>query len=58
MLNRKPYMDSPMTSSHLTLNDLEMSKSRSLTLRNLISCNGTELGHMLPLHIWESVMTP
>ena len=40
---RKPYMGSPMTLSHLTLSDIERSKSRSLC----ISRKGTKLGHML-----------
>ncbi len=31
-INRKPYMESQMTSSLLTLNDLERSKSRSRSL--------------------------
>ncbi len=46
-INRKPYMGSPITPSHLALNDLEGSKSRSLRFRSLISCKGAELGHML-----------
>ena len=34
-LNRKPYMENPMTPSHLTLSDLERSKSRSLRFQAL-----------------------
>ncbi len=48
---RKPYMGCPMTLSHLTLCDLERSKSRSLRFRSIISCEGTEFGHMLLLNI-------
>ncbi len=40
-----------MTSSHLTLSDLERSNSRSVTFQSLISCKGAELGHMLLLNI-------
>ncbi len=46
-MNRKPYMRSIVTLSHLTLSQIERSKSRSLRFRRLISCEGTELGHML-----------
>ncbi len=49
-INGKPCMESPMTPSHLTLSDLERSKSRSLRFRSLISCKGAELGHILLLH--------
>ncbi len=44
-------MGSPMTLSHLTLSDLERSKSRSLKFRKLIFRKGAELGHMLLLNI-------
>ncbi len=50
-INRKAYKESPMTSSHLTLSDLERSNSRSLRFWSLISCKGAELGHMLPWNI-------
>ena len=49
--NRKTCMTSPVTLSHLTLSDLDMSNSRSLGFRSLISCKGAELGHMLLLSI-------
>ncbi len=39
-INRKPYMGSPVTLSHLTLSDLERSNSRSLRFQSLISCKG------------------
>ena len=48
-INRKPYMGSPMAPSHLTLSDIESSKSRSLRFWSLISCTGDELGHTLLL---------
>ena len=62
-IDRKPYMGSPMALPHLTLSDLETSKSRSLTLQSLISHKGVKLGHMLLLTInrkpyMESPMTP
>ncbi len=44
-------MESPITLSHLTLGDLERSKSKSLRFQSLISCKGAELGRMLPLNI-------
>ncbi len=50
-VTRKPCMTSPMTSSHLTLSDLERSNSRSLIYQSLISCTGAELGPMLLLNI-------
>ncbi len=50
-VNWKPCMASPMTSSHLTLSDLERSNPRSLRFRNLISWKGAELVHMLVLNI-------
>ena len=52
-INRKPCMVSPMTSSLLTLSDVERSNSRSLSFRtsSLISCNWAELDHILLLHI-------
>ena len=40
-----------MALSHLTLSDIERSKSRSLSFRNLISQKGANLGHMLLLNI-------
>ncbi len=40
-----------MTPSHLTLSDLERSKSRSLRFQRLISRKGAELGPMLLLTI-------
>ena len=49
--NRKPYMWSPMTLSHLTLSYLERSISRSLRCQRVISRKGAEVGHMLPLNI-------
>ena len=36
---------------HLFLSDLERSKSRPLRFRSLMSCKGSELGHMLLLTI-------
>ncbi len=50
-INRKAYMESPMTLSHLTLNDLERSISRSPRFQRFISHKATELGHMLLLNI-------
>ena len=52
-----------MTSSILTLSDLERSKSRSVGFQSLISRKGAELGHMLLLAInrkpcMASPMTP
>ena len=52
-----------MTPSHLTLSDLERSKSRSRRFRSLISSKGAELGHTLLLTInrkahMGSLMTP
>ncbi len=49
-LNRKAYMGSPMTLSHLTLNDLERSVARSFGFQRLIFCKAAELGHMLLLN--------
>ena len=40
-----------MTSSRLTLSDLERLNSRSLRFPALLSYNGAELGHMLLLNI-------
>ncbi len=40
-----------MTSSHLTLSDVQRSNSRSLTFCSLIYHKGAELGHMLLLNI-------
>ncbi len=61
-INRKVYMESPMTLSHLTLSDLKGSNSRLLGFRSLIFCEGAELGHKLLLNInrkayMESPMT-
>ena len=50
-INKRPYIESQMTPSHLTLTDLERSKSRSLRLQSLISRKAAELGHMLLLNI-------
>ncbi len=50
-IDRIAYKESPMTSSHLTLSDLERSNSRSLRFQSLISCEGVELGHRLLLNI-------
>ena len=47
-INRIPYIEGQMTPAHLTLRDIERSKSRSLSL---ISRKGAELGHMLRLNI-------
>ena len=44
-------MVSPMTPLHLTLSDLERSKSRSLRFQSLISRNGGELDPILLLTI-------
>ncbi len=41
-INRKAYMESPMTSSHITSSDLERSNSRPLTFQSLISRKGAE----------------
>ncbi len=40
--NPKPYTGNPMTPLHLTLSDLERSKSRSLRFRSLISRKGAQ----------------
>ncbi len=53
--NRKVYMGSPVTFSHLTLGDLERPNLRSLSLQNLISRKGAELSHMLLLNINRKV---
>ena len=50
-INRKPYLDSLMTPSLLTLGDLERSKSRSLRFQSLISRKAAELGLVLLLAI-------
>ncbi len=50
-INRKAYMGTPVTLSHLTLGESERLNSRSLRFRSLISCKGAELGHMLLLKI-------
>ncbi len=39
-LNRKAYMESPITASNMTLSVLKRSKSGSLSFRRLISCKG------------------
>ncbi len=44
-------MGSPMTPSHLTLGDLERSKSRSLKFSSLVSRKGAKLGPMLLLNV-------
>ncbi len=44
-------MGSPMEPSHLTMSDLERSKSKSLRFLSLISCKGAELCHVLLLNI-------
>ncbi len=56
-------MPSPMAPLHLTLSDLERSKSMSLRFRSLISRKGVQLGPMLLLNInrkpyMESPMAP
>ncbi len=48
---RKPYMGSPITPSHLILNDLERSKSRSLRFQSLIFIIVAKLGYKLLLTI-------
>ena len=49
-INRKPYIGSPMTLSHLTLIALGRSISRSHRFQRLISRKVAELGHMLLLN--------
>ncbi len=44
-------MESPMAPSHLTLSDLERSKSRSLKFQGLISRKGVELRPTLLLTV-------
>ena len=44
-------MDSPVTSSRMTLSYFERTNSRSLTFQSLISRKGAELDHMLLLDI-------
>ena len=51
ILNRKPYIMSPITPSPLTLSDLQRSKSRSPRFRKLISRKGGYLGSMFLLNI-------
>ncbi len=46
-INRETNMGSPMLLSNLTLGDIGRSKSRELTIRNIISCKGAELGPIL-----------
>ncbi len=48
-INRKAYKESPMTSSHMTLSDLERSNSKSLRFQILISRKSGASGHMLLL---------
>ncbi len=43
-------MGNQLTRSHLTVSDLERSKSRSLRLRSITSRKGAELGYMLLLN--------
>ncbi len=43
-------MGSPMAQSHLTLGELEWSKSRSLVFCSHGSYKAADLGHMLLLH--------
>ena len=50
-INRKPYMENPMTPSQVTLSDVERLKSRSLIFRSFVSCKGAELGHTLLLNM-------
>ncbi len=50
-INRKPYLGSPMTPSHLTFSDPERSNPRSCRFRILRSHKGSELGPKLPLDI-------
>ncbi len=40
-------MGSPMAPSHLTLSDLERSRSKSLRFRSLISYKVAELSHII-----------
>ena len=50
-INRKPYVGSPMTPSHLTLGDLERSKVKVTKILMLISRKEAELGPVLLLNI-------
>ena len=50
-IDRKPYVGSPIAPIHLTLSDLERSKSRSLRFGSLIYCKGAELDYLLLLNI-------
>ncbi len=61
--DRKIYMGSPMTPSHLNLSDIERSKSRSLGFQSLIQHKVTNLGPMSVLTINKKIciwswMTP
>ncbi len=56
-INRKAYRESPVTSSHMTFSDLEMSNSRLLRFRSLLSRKGAELGHILLLNINRKAYT-
>ena len=49
--NRKAYMGSPITLSHLILSDIESLISWSLRFQKPISRKGAELSHMLRLNI-------
>ncbi len=44
-INRKLYMRRPSVPSHLTVNDLEMSNSKSPTFQRLISRKAAKLGN-------------
>ena len=52
-INRKAFMRSPKTLSHLTLSDIEVSKSRSLRFGSIISRKGAMLVHMLLFSIYR-----
>ncbi len=46
-VNRKPYMEIPLTLSQVTLSNIERSKLRSLRFPSIICRKGAELAHML-----------
>ncbi len=50
-ISRKPFIGSPVTPSHLTLNGIESSNPRPPRFRSIIPRKGVEYGHMLPLYI-------
>ncbi len=50
-INRKAYLGSPKTPSHLTLSDNKVCKSRSLRIGSIISRKGAMLVHMLVFNI-------